>query len=144
MSTSTWRVGGSVPLNVYDGNRPVCQCHTAEDTLLIVRSVNEMKARRGSEETISETVDPAGSRGGILRAAQLLGPTELGPPGPTELEPFRLIDWAADGLVTIETSVGHLSRATRQELLAALQTFVRDFHPKETGRVSADSVRECE
>ncbi len=35
-----WRVGSKVPLNVYDGDRPVCQCHTAEDAEAIVRAMN--------------------------------------------------------------------------------------------------------
>ena len=36
----TWRVGRKVPINVYDGDRPVCQCQTAEDAELIVMAVN--------------------------------------------------------------------------------------------------------
>jgi hypothetical protein len=35
-----WRVGRKVPLNVYAGNRPVCQCHNPGDARLIVDSVN--------------------------------------------------------------------------------------------------------
>jgi hypothetical protein len=23
-----WRVGSKIPLNVYEGDRPVCQCHS--------------------------------------------------------------------------------------------------------------------
>jgi len=49
--------------------------------------------------------------------------TVLGPPGPTEVEPFRLIDWGTDGFVTIETSVGHLPRQKRAALLAGLNAF---------------------
>lgn len=40
-----WRVGQQVPINVYDGDRPVCQCHTAFDAKRIVDSVNA----KGSE-----------------------------------------------------------------------------------------------
>lgn len=40
-----WRVGGKVPLNVYDGDRPVCQCHTAEDAAKIVEAMNYSEAR---------------------------------------------------------------------------------------------------
>jgi hypothetical protein len=36
----TWRIGKRVPINVYDGDRPVCQCHTVEDAKLIVSAVN--------------------------------------------------------------------------------------------------------
>ena len=37
---SKWRVGTKVPLNVYDGDRPVCQCHKAKDAKVICDSVN--------------------------------------------------------------------------------------------------------
>jgi hypothetical protein len=30
-----WRVGSKVPLNVYEGDRPVCQCHNPEDVDVI-------------------------------------------------------------------------------------------------------------
>lgn len=40
-----WRVGGKVPLNVYNGDRPVCQCHTAEDAAKIVVAMNYSEAR---------------------------------------------------------------------------------------------------
>ena len=45
-----WRLGTKVPINVYEGDRPVCQCHTAEDAKVIVRAVNEMNQR--NEETL--------------------------------------------------------------------------------------------
>jgi hypothetical protein len=37
-----WRVGRAVPLNVYDGDRPVCQCHSTHDAMMIVTAVNQM------------------------------------------------------------------------------------------------------
>jgi hypothetical protein len=37
-----WRTGNKVPINVYDGDRPVCQCQTAMDAKLIVRAVNNL------------------------------------------------------------------------------------------------------
>jgi hypothetical protein len=37
-----WRVGSNIPLNVYDGNRPVCQCHSFMDALDIVNAMNAM------------------------------------------------------------------------------------------------------
>lgn len=40
MST-IWRRGRQVPLNVYEGDRPVCQCHTPEDAAQIVACVND-------------------------------------------------------------------------------------------------------
>ena len=36
----SWRVGSRVGLNVYDGDRPVCQCHNAEDAANIVAAMN--------------------------------------------------------------------------------------------------------
>jgi hypothetical protein len=44
-----WRVGTKVPINVYDGDRPVCQCQTAEDARLIVVSVNRNTERAAIE-----------------------------------------------------------------------------------------------
>lgn len=41
-----WRVGGKVQLNVYDGDRPVCQCHTAEDAAKIVEAMNYSESPR--------------------------------------------------------------------------------------------------
>jgi len=35
-----WRVGSKIPLNVYEGNRPVCQCHTALDARRIITAMN--------------------------------------------------------------------------------------------------------
>jgi hypothetical protein len=35
-----WRVGTKIKLNVYDGNRPVCQCHTQGDAARIVLAMN--------------------------------------------------------------------------------------------------------
>lgn len=35
-----WRVGQKVPLNVYEGDRPICQCHTELDAHNIVASMN--------------------------------------------------------------------------------------------------------
>jgi hypothetical protein len=35
-----WRLGRKVPINVYEGDRPICQCHTVLDARRIVESVN--------------------------------------------------------------------------------------------------------
>jgi hypothetical protein len=35
-----WRVGRKIPINVYDGERPVCQCQTAMDAKRIVEAMN--------------------------------------------------------------------------------------------------------
>ena len=37
-----WRVGSKIPINVYEGDRPVCQCHTAIDAARIVKAMNEV------------------------------------------------------------------------------------------------------
>jgi hypothetical protein len=35
-----WRIGSKVPLNVYEQERPVCQCHSEDDAQTIVEAVN--------------------------------------------------------------------------------------------------------
>lgn len=35
-----WRVGGKVPLNVYEDDRPMFQCHTPEDATRVVLLLN--------------------------------------------------------------------------------------------------------
>jgi len=37
-----WRTGGKIKLNVYEGNRPVCQCHNEEDARRIVDAMNRV------------------------------------------------------------------------------------------------------
>lgn len=39
-----WRTGSKIPLNVYEGDRPVCQCHTPEDAARIVEAMNTYDA----------------------------------------------------------------------------------------------------
>lgn len=39
--TGRWRVGSKVPLNVYQGDRPVCQCHNEADAQQIVEAMNQ-------------------------------------------------------------------------------------------------------
>ncbi len=38
-----WRTGTQIPLNVYAGNRPVCQCHSVCDAKTIVDAVNKIQ-----------------------------------------------------------------------------------------------------
>ena len=45
-----WRIGSKIPINVYDDNRPVCQCQTAMDAKVIVRAVNEYLDRIAEAE----------------------------------------------------------------------------------------------
>ena len=42
MMMERWRVGRTVPINVYEGDRPVCQCQTSHDAAMIVHAVNSM------------------------------------------------------------------------------------------------------
>jgi hypothetical protein len=43
---SSWRVGSKNRLNVYEGERSVCQCHSPDDACLIVRAMNAYNAQR--------------------------------------------------------------------------------------------------
>lgn len=43
-TVNRWRVGEKVPLNVYEGDRPVCQCHTQEDARMIVYGMNAINS----------------------------------------------------------------------------------------------------
>lgn len=38
-----WRQGTKVKLNIYEGNRSVCQCHRAKDAARIVDAVNALR-----------------------------------------------------------------------------------------------------
>lgn len=40
MSDRKWRVGTKVPLNVYEGDTPVCQCHSSIEAQRIVDAMN--------------------------------------------------------------------------------------------------------
>lgn len=41
-----WRVGHKVPLNVYEGDRPVCQCHSEQDAARIVEAMAGVAVER--------------------------------------------------------------------------------------------------
>lgn len=64
---SRWRVGHHVPINVYEGDRPVCQCHTATDALQIVKALN---GRASLEFSLSAVISCAGT--GIERGDRTL------------------------------------------------------------------------
>lgn len=49
-----WRVGSKIPLNVYEGDRPVCQCHSEEDAKRIVAACNGQLA--GIPKELRETL----------------------------------------------------------------------------------------
>lgn len=44
MSPFAWRVGERNPLNVYEGDRSVCQCHNTQDAARIVKAANFARA----------------------------------------------------------------------------------------------------
>jgi hypothetical protein len=43
---SRWRVGRKVPINVYEGDAPVCQCQTATYARRIVQAMNAALERK--------------------------------------------------------------------------------------------------
>lgn len=49
-----WRVGSKIQLNVYEGDRPVCQCHSEEDAKRIVAACNGQLA--GIPKELRETL----------------------------------------------------------------------------------------
>lgn len=54
-----WRVGRKVPLNVYRGDVPVCQCHTKEDAAAIVYACNfVIDARKAEFDRIDRSGRP--------------------------------------------------------------------------------------
>lgn len=38
-----WRVGEKIKINVYEGDRPVCQCHHVSDAIRIVMAMNKVR-----------------------------------------------------------------------------------------------------
>lgn len=44
----TWRVGGKIPLNVYEDDKPMFQCHTPEDAARVVGLLNDERRVRES------------------------------------------------------------------------------------------------
>ncbi len=54
-----WRQGAKVPINVYDEDRPVCQCQTAADAKFIVQSCNFMKQLAALEKPQAKRGRPA-------------------------------------------------------------------------------------
>jgi hypothetical protein len=60
----TWRVGHKVPINVYEGDRPVCQCQTAEHARRIVEAMNAWNASHEPPEP-DKTKGPPVHRGDL-------------------------------------------------------------------------------
>lgn len=53
-----WRVGRKVPINVYLGDAPVCQCHTPEMAARIVSAMNQSKEIRQLRAALEWYADP--------------------------------------------------------------------------------------
>jgi hypothetical protein len=51
-----WRIGRKVPLNVYCGARPVCQCHNEDDAVRIVAAMNENTTLRRVAGELAEAL----------------------------------------------------------------------------------------
>jgi hypothetical protein len=49
-----WRVGAKIPLNVYDGDRPVCQCHSDQDARTIADAVNAVQSGSTTDPLLRE------------------------------------------------------------------------------------------
>jgi hypothetical protein len=45
----TWRVGSKVPLNVYEDDKPMFQCHTPEDAARVVALLNTSDSQARAE-----------------------------------------------------------------------------------------------
>ncbi len=79
-----WRTGKRVRLNVYAGDRPVCQCHSEEDALAIVNCVNfaRILIQDGSDKatTSEEKMRPPASHAEqyVSRLLELLGDAKPG------------------------------------------------------------------
>ena len=57
-----WRVGKRVPINVYEGDRPVCQCHSSMDAQEIVAAMNAAQAEVSMSEGKRETATSDGKQ----------------------------------------------------------------------------------
>lgn len=89
-----WRIGRKVPINMYDGDRPVCQTHTALDARRIVDSVNKMI------ELIHQGSVIVGALAAIKEAWQRSVVTGPVPNPPTPL-PSQMIEQMADEILAL-------------------------------------------
>lgn len=69
-----WRVGATVKLNVYEGDRPVCQCHDEADAHSICQAVNALTV---SVSPLPWAVDKALSDSPWIYALGLKDGTEI-------------------------------------------------------------------
>jgi hypothetical protein len=52
-----WRLGRNVPINVYEGDRPICQCHTSIDAKRIVDAMNRVLTSQEQPAPEANTVE---------------------------------------------------------------------------------------
>ena len=57
-----WRVGSKVPINVYEDDAPVCQCHTPEMAARIVRAMN------GHKSTVDPELEQSVQNLGVIKS----------------------------------------------------------------------------
>jgi hypothetical protein len=75
----TWRVGSKVPINVYEVDRPVCQCQTPDDARRIVAAMNAASQPSGAYtsgtlRTNAEIAQPSGITGELAKCRNVLFP----------------------------------------------------------------------
>lgn len=57
----TWRVGTTVPINVYEDDRPICQCHDGATAKRIVDGMNLAEGLKHSAPSIIDLLQKARS-----------------------------------------------------------------------------------
>ena len=91
-----WRVGSKVPLNVYENERAVCQCHYPDDAANIVKAMNRMEKARvvGRKPTKLDKETIVGMYGAGSTFAEIVRKLEL-PIHPNTVR-NRLAQWHVD------------------------------------------------
>ncbi len=85
-SHGSWRIGGKVPLNVYEGDRPMFQCHTPEDASRVVSILNA---------TVAIESQLAEARNLMEMAHQNCGACYEDPSIGAYKKPCKIADWIA-------------------------------------------------
>lgn len=49
-----WRVGGKINLNLYEGDRPVCQCHNPTDPARLADAMNRIEELTADREYVMQ------------------------------------------------------------------------------------------
>ncbi len=89
----TWRVGGKVPLNVYEGDTPMFQCHKPEQAARIVKLLNAAPAHFEVVRAAKE-LDAANTK--YVQACCDADPDDLDGHGDPEMHDYFTIEmWEA-------------------------------------------------